>query len=356
VGERARAGILAGMGILYLAGRRPGAGATAVAVALATLWGRDGKRVAVIKPATMAANGDGVFFSRRFGFAGEAPSDEPLLMPALPNKDELATFVEQASDRVLAVADAADVVIVEGLPYADAAGEPVPASPAIAEQLGARVLGVVPFDRSLDATSARNWRTAYASSLAGVVINRRTRYGTHDAATRVAPAFEDEGVPVFGVLPEDRRLLSPTVRQVADVLGGTFFAGASGQDELVEHFLIGGLIMEWGGNYFNRLPNQAVLVRGGRSDIQMAALNFPLNCLVLTGCETPPQYVHQRATDLDVALVTIPHDTPTATGLLEGLDAQLTLDHPRKIDALAELADAALDLRSVADAIGLPVA
>jgi BioD-like phosphotransacetylase family protein len=344
------------MAILYLAGRRPGAGATALAVALATLWGRGDKRVAVIKPATLVANGDASFFSRTFGFAGEAPSEEPLLIPANTSKDELAALVEQAADRVEAVAHAADVVIVEGLPYADAADEPVTASPAIAERLGARVLGVVPFDRTLDASNARNWRNAYASSLVGVVINRRTLYGAHDAATHVAPAFEDEGVPVFGVLPEDRRLLAPTVRQMADLLGGTFFAGASGQDELIEHFLIGGLITEWGGNYFDRLPNQAVLVRGGRSDIQMAALNFPLTCLVLTGCEKPPQYVHQRATDLEVPLVTVPHDTPTATELLEGLEAQVTLDHPRKIDVLAELAGATLDVRSMADAIGLPVA
>jgi len=81
-----------------------------------------------------------------------------------------------------------------------------------------------------------------------------------------------------------------------------------------------------------------------------------LNCLLLTGCEAPPQYVHERATDLDVPLVTIPHDTPAATALLEGLDARLTLEHPAKIAALAELASEALDLRSVADAVGLPVA
>jgi BioD-like phosphotransacetylase family protein len=344
------------MGTLYLAGRQPGAGATAIAVALATLWGREGKRVVVIKPAALAANGDAAFFSRAFGFSGEAPSEAPLLIPAHADKDALATLIKQAADRVQAVADAADVVIVEGLPYADATDEPVAASPALAERLGARVVGVAPYDRSLNTTHARNWRNAYASSLAGVVINRRTRYGEHEARTRIAPAFEDEGVPVFGVLPEDRRLLAPTVRQVAELLDGTFFAGIAGQEELVEHFLIGGLITEWGGTYFDRLPNQAVLVRGGRSDIQMAALNFPLNCLLLTGCEAPPQYVHERATDLDVPLVTIPHDTPAATALLEGLDARLTLEHPAKIAALAELASEALDLRSVADAVGLPVA
>ena len=108
---------------------------------------------------------------------------------------------------------------------------------------------------------------------------------------------------MLGVLPEERLLLAPTVQQAAEHLGGTYFTNEDSGGELIEHFLIGGLITEWGGNYFARLPNQAVVVRGGRIDIQMSALNFPLNALFLTGCETPSQYVYQRADELDVPLI-----------------------------------------------------
>ncbi len=332
------------MGILYIAGERPGAGATCVAVALATLWRRAGNRVIVVKPAVSREHdSDPAFFRRAF----EGPAEEPLVM------DQSEEMIQAIADRVAPLNENADVVIVEGLPFTTDDGARDSSSPVVAERLGARVLGVVPYHRNVDSSSADAWRETYASSLAGVIVNRRTVHGEHDATTRLAPAFEDAGVRIFGTLTEERLLLAPTVQQVSDLLGGTFYAGASGNQELVEHFLIGGLITEWGGNYFGRLSNQAVLVRGGRMDIQMAALNFPLNGLFLTGCQQPPQYVHQRATDLDVPLVVVDHDTPSATALLETIEGVISLDHPAKIDLLAEMVLGAVDVAAVGATVGL---
>jgi BioD-like phosphotransacetylase family protein len=336
------------MATLYVAGQRPGAGATSVVTALATVWKQAGQRVAVVKPATLTsdgANADSAFYTRLF----DSPEDAPLVV-ADHEQDALLAEVEK---RVDALAANHDLVILEGLPLLDADGYPVAASQALAEHLGARVLGVVPYDRNQGGPDAAKWHDTFASLLSGVVINRRTQYGTHDANTRMAPAFEDAGVSVYGILPEERRLLAPTVAQVAALLDGTFYAGASGQQELIESFLIGGLITEWGGNYFGRKPSQAVIVRGGRTDIQMSALNFPLTCLLLTGCDTPPQYVHQRATDLDVPLVTSIHDTPAATTILETLEAQVTIDHPDKIARVTELVSEAVDLVAIGESAGI---
>jgi BioD-like phosphotransacetylase family protein len=332
------------MTTLYVAGQCPGVGSSSVVTALATVWKQAGQRVAVVKPATLNADSDSAFYARAFA----APEVASL---AVAEHGQEALLAE-AARQVDALAGDNDVVIVEGLPLFDGDGYAVAASPALAEHLSARVLGVVPYNRALSGTDAAKWRNTYAN-LSGVVINRRTQYGKHDASTRLTPAFEDAGVSVYGVLPEDRRLLAPTVGQVATLLDGTFYAGASGQHELIEQFLIGGLITEWGGNYFGRYSNQAVIVRGGRTDIQMSALNFPLTCLLLTGCETPPQYVHQRATDLDVALVTSNHDTPSATAMLERLEAQVTIDHPDKIERVAEMVSDAIDLLAIGESAGL---
>jgi BioD-like phosphotransacetylase family protein len=333
------------MATLYVAGQRPGAGTTSVITALATVWKQAGKRVAVIKPATLAADGDSAFFAKAFGGSDEAP----MVLAEHDQSDLLA----DAAKRVAALAADYDVVIIEGLPLLDQGGYAVAVSPALAEHLGARVLGVVPYDRTLTGADAAKWHDTYASLLSGVVINRRTLYGQHDASTRLAPAFADAGVSVYGILPEDRRLLAPTVGQVAALLDGTFYAGASGQHALIESFLIGGLITEWGGNYFGRNEHQAVIVRGGRVDIQMSALNFPLTCLLLTGCDTPPQYVHQRATDLDVPLVTSSHDTPATTTMLERLEGQISIDHPEKIERFAEMVSETVDLVAIGESAGI---
>ena len=327
------------MGIIYLAGQRPGAGVTSIATALATSWRRAGRRVAVVKPVALAEDLDASFYARTFG----SPNDASALLTSA-NRDET---IEAARNRVAELDALHDVVIVEGLPCTDADGNPVPESPTLAEQRDAKVLGVVPYAPSLATDDAAHWRDDFASSLMGVIVNRRTRYGEHDATHRLAPAFEDAGVPVHGILPEERLLLAPTVRQIVDLLGGTYYAGSDHGDDLVEHFLIGGLITEWGGNYFDRLPHQAVLVRGGRMDIQMAALGFPMTCLILTGCERPPQYVQQRARDLDVPLVTVTHDTHAAAALLERIERQVTIDHPDKIAHLTSLVEQAVDLEAI---------
>jgi BioD-like phosphotransacetylase family protein len=334
------------MGILYVAGERPGAGATAIAAALATLWRRAGRRVAVAKPAALDDDSaDGAMFGRRFA---SSPDSAPIVIAAgEPDGDAL----DAAAQRVSGLSEAWDTVIVEGLPLTGPDGNAIPASPALVERLGAKVLGVVPYHRSLDSMTAAIWRDTFGSSLAGVIINRRTRYGVHDASTRLTPAFEDAGVSVLGVLPVERLLLAPTMRQVSELLDGTFFAGASGEDRLIEHFLVGGLITEWGGDYFNRLPNQAVIVRGGRMDIQMSALNFPLTCLLLTGCEQPPQYVYQRAQDLDVPLVTVARNTEQTAAALEQL--RVTCDHDDKLERLATMIEESLDLTVVSAAVGV---
>ena len=138
-------------------------------------------------------------------------------------------------------------------------------------------------------------------------------------------------------------MLAPTVRQVADHLQARVLTGASEEQRLVEQFIIGGLILEWGGNYFGRFPRQAVIVRGGRADIAMAALNFPMSCLVLTACSEPSQYVYQRADEQEVPLLVIEASTLEAAAALDTIDQRVSVHHPAKVERFTELLAAHLD-------------
>jgi BioD-like phosphotransacetylase family protein len=345
------------MGILYVAGDRPGAGATVVAAGLASLWRGQGYTVTVVKPVTLAADDpDGAVLA---GLTGSA-SDASLVLPSPESPSQESDGAEEsdkllnaAAENVQELASQFDAVIVEGVPRLDTTGAPIAASPVLAERLGARVLGVVAYRRAMGADDVSHWRNTYASSFAGVVLNRETIYAEHDVWSRLVPAFEDAGVAVIAVIPEQRLLLAPTVRQVSDLVDGTFFTGLDGEDQLIEHFLIGGLITEWGGNYFGRLPNQAVIVRGGRADIQMSALNFPLTALFLTGCDTPSQYVYQRAQEQNVPLVVVPGDTHATTAALEQLHGQISGIHPEKVELVSSILSEALGAGTLRAAVGL---
>ena len=352
------------MSVIYVAGARSGAGATTVACGLAALRRSAGRRAALVKPLSMSggygggdggiesggngtddgggngASGDLAFFASLGGAAATvavtdgAPSDAQL--------DAAARIVGDA-------ASGAQDVIVEGPPL-DA---PYGASAALAQRLGAPVVGVIPYERTLDGGVCAAWRESYGAALAGCVVNKRARYAEHDACSRLAPELARSGMPVFGVLPEERLLLAPSVGQTASLLNGVYFAGEDGADALIENFLIGGLIAEWGGAYFGRLPNQAVIVRGGRMDIQMSALNFPLNALFLTRCEAPAQYVHQRAEELDVPLIAVAErDTHETAAALETLGAAATPHHPAKAERAGAMALERLDAAALGAAVG----
>ena len=261
--------------------------------------------------------------------------------------DPAPEHIEQAARLVQALDESSDIVVVEGLPL-DSSSSPSPcrkhstpaswaSSPTLAPS--------APRPPALgEAPSARGSRD--------LLVNKRTLYAEHDAEARLLPELAGDGVPAFGALPEDRLLLAPTVQQVVDCLGGVYFTAPDGAGALIEHFLIGGLITEWGGNYFGRLPNQAVIVRAGRIDIQMSALNFPLSALILTGCDTPSQYVYQRADDLDAPLIAVPQNTHEAAAALESLSAAVTVHHPDKAQRAAELLDANVDMAAMSLAVG----
>jgi len=333
------------MGVLYVAGERPRSGATSVVLALASVWRRAGRKVALAKPVSFVDDDqDAVAFADTTGSGWDAA----LIAPRGVVDDVLA----EAGSRVEAMSGDADVVIVEGLPYADAAGEPTPGSAVLAERFGAKVLIVLPHHHSQEAADITRLQDAYAGPMAGVIVNGRIAY-TGERGDNAGALFGGTNPRLLGVLPELRIMLAPTVRQVVDRLEGTVYAGASGMDRLVERFLIGGLITEWGGNYFGRFDDQAVIVRGGRTDIQMSALNTPLRALILTGCDRPPQYVHQRATDLDVPLVTVRLNTHETAAALESLQEAVPAVHPDKIAEFAALLEGALDWPALNAAVGL---
>ena len=324
------------MSVVQIAGARPGAGATTVACGLAAVLRSQGKRVTLVKPLSAAGDADPAFLASLGGSA------ETVTVEDAPS----AAQVAEAAKIVQGAASSADVVVVEGPGLEESGGA------ELARSTGAAVVGVLEYERTLGAAAAGTWRDAFGEALAGCVVNKRARYAEHDASARLAVELEDAGMPVLGVLPEERLLLAPTVQQAAEHLGGTYFTGEDGGGELIEHFLIGGLITEWGGNYFGRLPNQAVVVRGGRIDIQMSALNFPLNALFLTGCETPSQYVYQRADDLDVPLIAVGSNTHDTAAALESLSDAVSVHHAAKAERAGAMARECVDASALSAALG----
>ena len=330
------------MAVLIVVSDEEGAGKTAVCATLAHLLGREGVRAAVCKP--IAAQGlvaDGDQDPRVYAdLLGRQVGASPLEAPS-------GGLTEQTTAEVQAAVESAgrdaDVTIVEGtsaLSYRDMR--------SLANAIDAGVLVVGRYSPQL-ADTFRVWRDALEERTAGCIANFVTRYAGAQAEADLQARAE---IPVLGVIPEERRLLSPRVRDVARHLDGRMLNDCE-DDALVERFMTLGLSMDPGELYFGLHADKAVIVRGDRPDIQMAALATPTACLICTEGKEPIEYVLNEAELDEVPIIIVERGTLDTMDALATLSDAPRFDHPQKLTAFAELLEDHADLPALWNRLGL---
>ena len=342
------------MPVIYVASDKARAGKTAVSVALARKLLQEGRTVALFKPFSPADQGTGQDHDGQIlrQASGTPTSDEAQWPVALTLGQEMqGPTLDQAMEAFRRVSAGADVTIVEGLSGLN--GSVGAVSQELALRMDAQALVVLSYSQEMDSGEAMRARQLLGDRLAGVVINGVTRYKGRDVAGELLPTLESEGVKVLGAIPEDRRLLGVSVGQLAEHLGGSFLCWEEKKDSFVEHLMIGGLVLDWGVLYFYRFDNKAVIVRGNRPDIQMAALGTPTSCIVLTGGEPPIQYVEYEAQEEEVPLIQVQSDTLSTAAALETIQERALFDHPMKQERFLELLTQHGDWAAIYGALGL---
>ena len=221
------------------------------------------------------------------------------------------------------------------------------------EALDASVVLIAKYQSGMDAAGMAKWPGTYGERLLGIAINGLTRYQGIDAKRELIPSIRSEGLTPLGLIPEDRRLLAVTVEQLVSHLGGRFVHGDEFGDRLVEHYMVGGLGLDSGTVYFGLRDNKAVIVRGDRPDIQMAALQTPVACMLLTGGIEPIEYVGYEAELEEVPIIVVQPDALSTMASLNDLTDTARFDHPAKLERLAELMREHIDLEAISAGLGL---
>lgn len=336
----AGSGSVTQMQTLIIASTRPGAGKTAIAAMLAALLGRGQRRALIAKGWSADPAND-----------ADAAALRSLLPDAVSLAPEQAQGPAAAAGRANSLAGrlklaggGAAVVIVEG-----ACGDAAP-NMALAEELDGRVVLVCGMDDDVEGAAG-----SYGGRLLGVVINGVPRYQTHRLESDIVPALARASVTFLGGVPEDRRLIAPALDLVADHLGAEFALLPELGKRLIDNFLIGGLVLDWGPTYFGSQENTGVIVRGDRPDVQLAALHAGgTRALVLTKGISPVEYVYYEAQERGIPVLVSPFDTHETTARLETLLPRVRFDHPEKLARMIELTSSYLDLGAVEQALAQP--
>ena len=224
----------------------------------------------------------------------------------------------------------------------------VSADVALADDLDAHIVLVAGFGEDVVSVA-----TEYGDRLAGVLWNKVPRYRKHDledACGELAAA----GIRCLGFVPEDRVMSARSVSEVVQHLGADRIIDGNDGESLIETFLVGGLVLDWGPMYFESEPSTCVVVRTGRPDVQISALQSETTRAVLmTGGGKPIDYVFYEARAKGVPLLVTEHDTLSVMGLLDDLPSP-SFAFPAKSERMCELLESGEVMSRLTDLVAVP--
>ncbi len=329
------------MAALYVTSSQAGAGKTLVCAGLAKHLKGKGKKVGFFKPLVAAikkkpADSDTAFLKRILSLK-ESVED---LCPVIGRKG--ADKVNQAYDKV---AKDKDVVIIEGVWRQRPGTKTAEASFEMAKALGAKVIIVEAYSPDLFKTDLSDKYEGFGEDLLGIVINK--------VPMSRMEAVNELGGMVLGVIPEDRTLLSLSVAEIAKLVEGKIVNDASKSAELVENYMLGALGVDSGLGYFGRKVDKAVVVKGERPDMQLAALETSTRCLVISGDSEPIYDVRRSAEDKAIPIIVTDEDTAAVMASVELALGMTKFNQEKKLPRLDEIIQQRFDFEALYKGLGL---
>jgi hypothetical protein len=202
----------------------------------------------------------------------------------------------------------------------------------VIKRLDAKVVLVVKYEGEYIADYVLQAKKDLKDRFLGVILNSVTPELKNSVEEYIKPFFQRRGVDLLGILPHDSIVGSITVEELNEMLGGKILCGHDRLHNLVEHFLIGAMQVDKAIEYFKKTRNNAVIVGGDRSDIQLSAMESGSVCLILTGELYPGEIIISRAEEKKIPILVVREDTYSIAKKLEKLSVRLRLRDKAKVE------------------------
>ncbi|MCH2523176.1 MAG: DRTGG domain-containing protein [Dehalococcoidia bacterium] len=262
----------------------------------------------------------------------------------LANKNKIIEDIKKFNDTT-------DYLIIDTLSLSDTSQE-------IAEFLleipESSIIIIIKLETSDSITTIREKLNAASTivpkNISGVIFNSIPKYSGLTLESNIAKLREDSNIPILGSIPQSRTMKGITSSSILNITKGILTAEHPieyYESKIIERIMIGGMVLGSGKDYFNRFNNKAVLVRGNRPDIQMAAINNNTSCLIFTGEHTITDYIKYHASEEEIPIISVNATTQETLNLISSQFIELDVLHKSKITHLSKLIDQQVTLSNV---------
>jgi len=342
-------------------------GKTAVCLALGKRFQEDGHKVGYLKPLSIQPWLEGgKIVDQDATFVKDVLAlDTPLseLSPVVVTQEFLKTHIsgKNAVDLIPTVQAAAkaagqnkDILVLEGggsLREGYVVNLP---TPQVAKALKSKVLAVVKYRdeiRLMDDVLTAKFRLG--DSMCGAIINRVPAEQMEFVENFARPYIEKQDISIFGVLPEVRGLAALMVDELIDALEPQVLTDCRTSNILVENLTVGAMTAEAALSRLRTSTNTAVITGGDRADVQIAALETPISCLVLTGCFEPRPLIIKQANELGIPILLVRTNTMETVEAIEKIFGKTRMGQVVKLEKFRQLLAQHVDIQRLYAAVGL---
>lgn len=333
---------------LYVCSPAPGAGKTALCVALARRLAADGLAIGYEKLVGRrdAVRGDGLD-APDARFVAQALRLRAPGSPGQPANGSSA-LAGGAPGGAASISRERDLLLVEVGPGLAAGAEPWLGG------RGARALVVLPYAPEGLVEAALAAGEVLGGALVGAVATAVPEVGRRSVERVVRPALAARGIDLLGALPLSPALLGVTVGELAAALGGEFLCAESAADRPVEAYMLAAMSDLGANAYFRQPARKAVIASGDKPDVHLAALQTDTACIVLTNGLAPDPTVLALARDQGVPLVQVAMDSTAALEAISDLLPRVRFRQAFKVPVVGQLLAEHFDYPALRRGLGLP--
>ncbi len=350
---------------LYITSVEEYSGKTAICLALGKLYQERGLNIGYLKPFSLRpwrigdkiADEDAAFVIDILGVNAKPWEMSPvvvtkeILRDYLTSKDKI-DFMPQVIEAVKFLEKKKDLLLLEGgssLREGYVVNLP---TTKVAKELGSAILVVVKYcDDACLLDDVLSAKFRLPDSLTGVVINRVPEHAMDFVKNIAVPFLEGEGVPILGVLPNDRELAALSVGEIIKVLDAEVLTSCRNEDSLVEALMVGAMTENAAIRRFRKQQNKAVITGGDRTDIQLAAMETSTTCLILTGNLHPNNLIIKQAENMCVPILLVPGNTMETVEALDRIFGKTRLGQKEKLDKFLAYVKDNIDLERLDKAL-----